>query len=205
MAIPEAEPGLVVHFNYLRSREYDRGRQEARICALVLNLLEMPDTSIVVWCEGRGVGHQRIAINIPQSITEGGSLGSLADNGHPGDSLGRCDPLQPSRRGELFPHSIDGARRAAGRGATVDHSVGRCGETTSPHGGFNSNRGPSAGTSLATDHVDGGLRALSPNGLDGRRSAGPDVEARRKSICHLRLVRWARRGAKHVPHLRYDR
>jgi len=40
MAIPDPEPGLVIHFNYLWSSEYDRGRQEARYprpCAIVLS------------------------------------------------------------------------------------------------------------------------------------------------------------------------
>jgi hypothetical protein len=30
MAIRDPEPGLVVHFNYLWSSEFDRGREEAR-------------------------------------------------------------------------------------------------------------------------------------------------------------------------------
>lgn len=39
MAFPDPEPGLVVHFNYLWSREFDRGREEAhypRPCTIVL-------------------------------------------------------------------------------------------------------------------------------------------------------------------------
>jgi hypothetical protein len=51
MAIPEAEPGLVVHFNYLWSREYDRGRQEARYprpCAIVLSFRRTADGATIV-------------------------------------------------------------------------------------------------------------------------------------------------------------
>lgn len=51
MAIPDPEPGLVVHFNYLWSREYDRGREEARYprpCAVVLSYRRAADRSISV-------------------------------------------------------------------------------------------------------------------------------------------------------------
>ena len=51
MAIPDPEPGLVVHFNYLWSREYDRGRLNARYarpCAIVLSHRRTADGVAVV-------------------------------------------------------------------------------------------------------------------------------------------------------------
>lgn len=50
MAIPDPEPGLVVHFNYLWSREYDRGREEARYarpCAIVLSYRRTTDGATI--------------------------------------------------------------------------------------------------------------------------------------------------------------
>lgn len=51
MAIPNPEPGLVVHFNYLWSREFERGREEARYprpCAIVLSYRRTVDGAMIV-------------------------------------------------------------------------------------------------------------------------------------------------------------
>ncbi len=51
MAIPDPEPGLVVHFNYLWTSEFDRGRQEARYprpCAIVLSYRRSADGATIV-------------------------------------------------------------------------------------------------------------------------------------------------------------
>jgi hypothetical protein len=51
MAIPDPEPGLVVHFNYLWGREHDRGREEARYarpCAIVLSYRRATDGAVIV-------------------------------------------------------------------------------------------------------------------------------------------------------------
>ena len=50
MAIPDPEPGLVVHFNYLWSNEFDRGREEARYprpCAIVLSYRRTADGATI--------------------------------------------------------------------------------------------------------------------------------------------------------------
>jgi hypothetical protein len=50
MAIPDPEPGLVVQFNYLWSREFDRGRREAhypRPCAIVLSYRRAADGAMI--------------------------------------------------------------------------------------------------------------------------------------------------------------
>ena len=50
MAIPDPEPGLVVHFNYLWTSEFDRGRQEARYprpCAIVLSYRRSADGAMI--------------------------------------------------------------------------------------------------------------------------------------------------------------
>jgi len=51
MAIPDPEPGLVVHFNYLWSNDFDRGREEARYprpCAIVLSYRRTADGVTIV-------------------------------------------------------------------------------------------------------------------------------------------------------------
>lgn len=51
MAVPSPEPGLVVHFNYLWSREFDRGRTEARYprpCAVVVSYRRAADNTVIV-------------------------------------------------------------------------------------------------------------------------------------------------------------
>lgn len=50
MAIPDPEPGLVVHFNYLWSSEFDRGSEEARYprpCAIVLSYRRTADGALI--------------------------------------------------------------------------------------------------------------------------------------------------------------
>ena len=51
MAIPNPEPGLVVHFNYLWTNEFDRGREEARYprpCAIVLSYRRTAEGATIV-------------------------------------------------------------------------------------------------------------------------------------------------------------
>ena len=51
MPIPDPQPGLVVRFNYLWSREHDRGLQEARYprpCAIVLSYHRGSDGELMV-------------------------------------------------------------------------------------------------------------------------------------------------------------
>lgn len=51
MAIPAPEPGLVVHFNYLWSRDLEFGREEARYarpCAVILSYRRTADGSLIV-------------------------------------------------------------------------------------------------------------------------------------------------------------
>ena len=60
MAIPDPEPGLVVHFNYLWSSEFDRGREEARYprpCAIVLSYRRTADGIDIV--DGRAKADER--------------------------------------------------------------------------------------------------------------------------------------------------
>ena len=74
MAIPDPEPGLVVHFNYLWSREYDRGRGEARYprpCAVILSYRRGVDGSLIVMLapiahSEPGAGDR--AVEIPQAV-----------------------------------------------------------------------------------------------------------------------------------------
>lgn len=50
MALVAPEPGLVVHFNYLWSREVERGREEARYarpCAVVLSYRRADDGALI--------------------------------------------------------------------------------------------------------------------------------------------------------------
>ncbi len=50
MSVPSPEPGLVVHFNYLWSREAERGREEARYarpCAIVLSYRRAADGATI--------------------------------------------------------------------------------------------------------------------------------------------------------------
>ena len=76
MAIPDPEPGLVVHFNYLWSREYDRGSLNARYprpCAIVLSYRRAADGMTVVMLapithsEPRGGDR---AIEIPAAVKQ---------------------------------------------------------------------------------------------------------------------------------------
>ncbi len=51
MAVPDPEPGLVVHFDYLWSRERGKGLDEARYprpCAVVLSYRRSKDGSLIV-------------------------------------------------------------------------------------------------------------------------------------------------------------
>ena len=74
MAIPDAEPGLIVHFNYLWSNEYDRGRQEARYprpCAIVLSFRRTADGATVVLLAPITHSEPRSgdrAVEIPQAV-----------------------------------------------------------------------------------------------------------------------------------------
>ncbi len=74
MAIPDPEPGLVVHFNYLWSSEFDRGRQEARYprpCAIVLSYRRTADGATIAMVAPITHSEPRLgdqAIEIPQAV-----------------------------------------------------------------------------------------------------------------------------------------
>lgn len=74
MAIPDPEPGLVVHFNYLWSSEFDRGRQEARYprpCAIVLSYRRTADGATIAMVAPITHSEPRPgdqAIEIPQAV-----------------------------------------------------------------------------------------------------------------------------------------
>jgi hypothetical protein len=74
MAIPDPEPGLVVHFNYLWSSEFDRGRQEARYprpCAIVLSYRRTADGATIAMLAPITHSEPRPgdrAIEIPQAV-----------------------------------------------------------------------------------------------------------------------------------------
>lgn len=74
MAIPDPEPGLVVHFNYLWSNEFERGREEARYprpCAIVLSYRRTADGATIVLLAPITHSEPRPsdrAIEIPQAI-----------------------------------------------------------------------------------------------------------------------------------------
>ena len=74
MAVPDPEPGLVVHFNYLWSREFDRGREEARYprpCAIVLSYRRTADGAIIAMLAPITHSEPRSgdrAIEIPQAV-----------------------------------------------------------------------------------------------------------------------------------------
>jgi hypothetical protein len=74
MAIPDPEPGLVVHFNYLWSSEFDRGREEARYprpCAIVLSYRRTADGATIAMLAPITHSEPRPgdkAIEIPQGV-----------------------------------------------------------------------------------------------------------------------------------------
>ncbi len=74
MAIPDPEPGLVVHFNYLWSSEFDRGREEARYprpCAIVLSYRRTADGATIAMLAPITHSEPRPgdrAIEIPQAV-----------------------------------------------------------------------------------------------------------------------------------------
>jgi hypothetical protein len=74
MAIPDPEPGLVVHFNYLWSSEFNRGRQEARYprpCAIVLSYRRTADGATIALLAPITHSEPRPgdrAIEIPQAV-----------------------------------------------------------------------------------------------------------------------------------------
>ncbi len=74
MAIPDPEPGLVVHFNYLWSSEFDRGREEARYprpCAIVLSYRRTADGATIAMLAPITHSQPRPgdrAIEIPQAV-----------------------------------------------------------------------------------------------------------------------------------------
>ncbi len=74
MAIPDPEPGLVVHFNYLWSSEFDRGREEARYprpCAMVLSYRRTADGATIAMLAPITHSEPRPgdrAIEIPQAV-----------------------------------------------------------------------------------------------------------------------------------------
>ena len=74
MAIPDPEPGLVVHFNYLWSSEFDRGRLEARYprpCAIVLSYRRTADGATIAMLAPITHSEPRPgdrAIEIPQAV-----------------------------------------------------------------------------------------------------------------------------------------
>jgi hypothetical protein len=74
MAIPDPEPGLVVHFNYLWSSEFDRGREEARYprpCAIVLSYRRTADGATIAMLAPITHSEPRRgdrAIEIPQAV-----------------------------------------------------------------------------------------------------------------------------------------
>lgn len=76
MAIPDPEPGLVVHFNYLWSSEYDRGRDEARYprpCAVVLSHRRAADGVTIVMLAPITHSEPRAgdrAVEIPRAVKQ---------------------------------------------------------------------------------------------------------------------------------------
>ena len=74
MAIPDPEPGLVVHFNYLWSSEFDRGRREARYprpCAIVLSYRRTADGATIALLAPVTHSEPRVgdrAIEIPKAV-----------------------------------------------------------------------------------------------------------------------------------------
>ena len=76
MAIPDPEPGLVVHFNYLWSGEYDRGRLEARYprpCAIVLAYRRAADGATIAMLAPITHAEPRAgdrAVEIPQAVKQ---------------------------------------------------------------------------------------------------------------------------------------
>ena len=74
MAIPDLEPGLVVHFNYLWSREQAADRQEARYprpCAIVVSYRRNADGALIVMLAPITHAEPRDgdnAIEIPQAV-----------------------------------------------------------------------------------------------------------------------------------------
>jgi hypothetical protein len=76
VAIPDPEPGLVVHFNYLWSSEFDRGRREARYprpCAVVLSYRRTADGATIAMLAPITHSEPREgdrAIEIPQAVKQ---------------------------------------------------------------------------------------------------------------------------------------
>ena len=74
MAIPDPQPGLVVRFNYLWSREFDRGAREARYprpCAIVLSYRRTTDGALMAMLAPithSQPGPEDQAIEIPQAV-----------------------------------------------------------------------------------------------------------------------------------------
>ena len=74
MSIPEPQPGLVVRFNYLWSREFDRGAREARYprpCAIVLSYRRAADGALMALLAPithSQPGPEDQAIEIPQAV-----------------------------------------------------------------------------------------------------------------------------------------
>ena len=74
MAIPDPQPGLVVRFNYLWSREFDRGTREARYprpCAIVLSYRRAVDGALIAMLAPITHSHpgdEDQAIEIPQAV-----------------------------------------------------------------------------------------------------------------------------------------
>jgi hypothetical protein len=83
MAIPDPEPGLVVHFNYLWSREFDRGSEEARYprpCAIVLSYRRAADGATIAMLAPITHSEPRPgdrAIEIPQAVKKQLGLDAL--------------------------------------------------------------------------------------------------------------------------------
>lgn len=74
MAIPAPQPGLVVRFNYLWSREFDRGTREARYprpCAIVLSYRRSADGALIAMLAPithSQPGPEDHAVEIPQPV-----------------------------------------------------------------------------------------------------------------------------------------
>lgn len=74
MAIPDPQTGLVVRFNYLWSREFDRGAREARYprpCAIVLSYRRATDGALIAMLAPithSPPGPEDQAIEIPRAV-----------------------------------------------------------------------------------------------------------------------------------------
>ena len=72
--IPRAEPGLVVHFNFLWRAEFERGQQEARYprpCAIVLSYRRGADGMLMVTLvpiTHTAPGRDDVAIELPSGV-----------------------------------------------------------------------------------------------------------------------------------------